>query len=520
MQLPLPERSVADTGSFPVAPDGVADWLATLDPLASEADAREVLRGLTHSNRLHNDVDRRRAVIACFVPVLRALHERLSDTARAQPLPLTEEFARAADLALGLLREEAMAFRLLLADSETPVADDARRAMLALTRRADLLLSGYRQLPDSLLREAHALYGFSREHAIHQQRADSSEPGAPSMPSLASLDELYRYLLVLSVVDTPRHRARQLPLLLDWLREHTSLCTLAADPARSRRRAATRYAIDLVRGACPTPAGSLLGDDDATLQLLDTAPLCQHLERQLGTMRQTNASQLGADTLERQTLARLEVTLEGRRQRRHGRRREDRPVGLTFGHKDICARLRYALGEDETLTENGWRAVDASPAGLQATHADAAPGSVQVGELVAIPRATDALPLDVRAGNPSETPPASATRRDVSLAVVRRIRSRDSRSVSIGLEFLAHAVMSVTLRREDDPDSAPEEALIIACRIGDRSVQSLLVPPFLYRSGDRLSIGQGMRSRRVELTRCLQLNGLFGHYELGSGATA
>jgi len=516
MQLPVPERSVADTGSFPVAPDGVADWLATLDPLASEADAREVLRGLTHSNRLHNDVDQRRAVIACFVPTLRALQERLGDTARAQPLPLAEEFARAADLALALLREEAIAFRLLLADSRTPLADDARRAMLALTRRADLLLSGYRQLPDALLREAHALFGFAREHHIHQQRAGSSEPGAPAMPSLASLDELYRYLLVLTVVDAPRHRARQLPLLFDWLREHASLCTLAADAALARRRASTRYAIDLNGSACPAPTGSVLAHDDAALLVIDTTPLCLQLERQLSTMRQTNASQLGADTLERQTLARLEVTLDGRRQRRHGRRREDRPIGLTFGHKDICARLRYAHGDDESLTMSGWRAVDASPAGLQATHVDAAPGSVQVGELVAIPRAV--TPVQTPDGTGASSP--TATRRDISLAVVRRIRARDTRSIAIGLEFLAHAVMPVTLRHDDDPDSAPEQALIIACRIGERSVQSLLVPPFLYRSGDRLSIGQGERSRQVELTRCLQLNGLFGHYELGDAAPA
>ena len=52
---------------------------------------------------------------------------------------------------------------------------------------------------------------------------------------------------------------------------------------------------------------------------------------------------------------------------------------------------------------------------------------------------------------------------------------------------------------------------------GGSIVQSILVPPFLYQAGDRLRIAQGNRSRGVELVRCLQLNGLFSHYELGRG---
>ena len=76
-------------------------------------------------NRLHNDVERRRRTIACFVPPLRALHERLADTARAQPLPLTADFERDRALAADLLREESIAFRTLLVDADAPLEADA-----------------------------------------------------------------------------------------------------------------------------------------------------------------------------------------------------------------------------------------------------------------------------------------------------------------------------------------------------------------------------------------------------------
>ena len=137
MQLTVPNRTVANAGSFPVNPEDVAAWLSKLHPLSSETDAREVYRGLKHSNRLHNDVNQRRAVIGCFAPVLRDLHHHLSELSDAQPLPLTREFARNARLRVSLLREETLAFKILLSDSENPLADDARQAMQALSKQAE-----------------------------------------------------------------------------------------------------------------------------------------------------------------------------------------------------------------------------------------------------------------------------------------------------------------------------------------------------------------------------------------------
>ena len=130
MQLSIPERTVADTGSFPVNPDEVAQWLSTLKPLESDTGARELYRGLKHSNRLHSDPAQRRLVISCLVPVLRDIHQQLCEVSNAQPLPLTRDFSRAASLRIALLREEVVAFKILLCDSDQPEADDARSCLL------------------------------------------------------------------------------------------------------------------------------------------------------------------------------------------------------------------------------------------------------------------------------------------------------------------------------------------------------------------------------------------------------
>ncbi len=44
--------------------------------------------------------------------------------------------------------EEAFAFKILLSDNETPLADDARRAMQALARQAESITHAYRKIPD------------------------------------------------------------------------------------------------------------------------------------------------------------------------------------------------------------------------------------------------------------------------------------------------------------------------------------------------------------------------------------
>lgn len=162
MQLTVPQRTDADAESFPVNPDGVNRWLGKLDPLGSSSDAMEVYRGLRHSNRLNNDLNRRRAVIACFIPTLRELNTSLLEISQAQPLPLTTEFQRSAQLLDGLLREEAFAYKILLADSPQPRGEDVRQAMQALAKQAESRIHQFKAIPESLLRDAHQLYGFSR----------------------------------------------------------------------------------------------------------------------------------------------------------------------------------------------------------------------------------------------------------------------------------------------------------------------------------------------------------------------
>lgn len=577
MQLSVPKLSEADTGSFPLVPEEVASWLAGLDTLNTSADARELLRGLTHSNRLVNDLDRRRAALSLFVPPLRALHEQLMASTSAQPLPLTKDFARDATLADALLREESLAFRLLLAASDTPREVDARRAMHALLRRAELAVHTYQKIPDEVWHEAHALYRFANEHQLEHEsghnlshdsaQAQIDEPAskpaeearledaqAPSddKASPSDLGSHYRLLLLLGIIDPGQLRARQLPLLIEWLRDRAALVTVSPATPENIHLAPRGgvWLIDVERGAAPTLAGSLLVTELLQVAAIELRDLQLETEARIREMRMTRASLLGADVLERQTLARLALRLGPGRinQRLHARNRSARRVECIFSHKYITSRLLHENVSHENVadsgstdnvantipmvgrtaergrggnkmtqaggTAHGWTVVDESPSGCRIEHPSAAPGSVQVGELVSV---SDTAARRSMGQNMSMG--MSNTRRDLLLGVVRHVRTRADGSLSVGIGMLANSVMPVVISRTDEPGAAPENGLIIACRAGDATLRTILVPPFLYQPGDRLVAAQQGRSSQVELSRCLQLNGLFSQYELKTVAS-
>lgn len=524
--LSLPRRSVADTRSFPVDPDAVNRWLSALDPLGNRADAHELHRGLKHSNRLHNDLDQRRAVLARFIPMLRDVHDELAPACRGQALPLGAEFQRTHRLLDSLLREEILAFKILLNDSEQPRHDDLRRALQALVRRAELSLHSYQNLPPELLLDAHRLYCIGEQHGLLDVVTTDGVEG--ERPTSAS--EHYVNLLLLSLADPHQQRIPQLPLVMDDLRRLSVQLRVSATLSAPNTEPVLH--IDLQQGARPVfaafqpvPASSPDSPDDAPAlpagRFLHLGPVLDALDEQIARIRQVSSPHPGADILERQSVARLRVALTRERQRRQMRTIDYGQRSLVFGHKAICAGLLFRARRipddaatppaDESASASAapgndvvWQLRNASSLGLCLQHNQCPAGLVQVGDLVS----TD--PVD--ASGPDTA--AEQGRVDTLLSVVRWVRTAGEHTVRIGIEHLARGVLPVTVQRSDDPDGIGESALIIACKVQGRVLQTLLLPPYLYQVGDQLTASLNQKARRIRLHRCLQSNGLFSHFSL------
>lgn len=512
MHLTVPQRTQPESGSFPTNPEGVTQWIQGLQPLESDSDARELYRGLKHSNRLHNDVDKRRAVLSCFIPVLRELQSYLSELSQAQPLPLSREFSRSARLTDALYREEAFAFKILLSESKTPLADDAGRAMQALARQAEAVAHTYQRIPDSLIHDAHQLYVLAENHNLLTGSRGSD---------LLSLEDHYRFILLLSIADLGQQRTRQLPLLLDFLK--TCIRDMQIEKNRDKETLALYdYAVNVRHGAKPEPALSILMEEPADIRWFSIAPVLYRIDSSSALLRAPSTTSLGSDTLERQSLARLHVALSRARQRRSSRKILHESQRVVFGHKEVCAHLLYQLEEKTSHDTSNWRVVNSSAQGLCISNSQCRAGLVQVGELVSV---TDPV-VPLRAPNTSKS-----SKLDASIGVVRWVRASGTDGIIMGVEILARSVLPVrVLRDERNPveqtnHNAPtlssdqdigvgENALIVACKVKNTILQTLLTPSYLYQSGDRLTASQGGRSRKMQLRNCLQTNGLFSQFSL------
>ncbi len=503
MQLTVPQRNVADTQSFPVDPDEVSQWLADLQPVDNSAHAWEVYRGLKHSNRLHNDVNQRRLVISCFIPVLREMHTSLSDLCRAQPLPLTREFRRSAKLLDGLLREEAFAFKLLLADSETPLADDVRRAMMALSRQADALVCGYQKIPKQLLRDANQLYQLAEHHQLLDISADNQQDTAIHH---------YFYIQCLAILGLQQIRARQMPLLLKFLRE-ISVSAEKLQPKIPTQIGPNDWGLHLHLGAKPTRARYLLHTSDEHTRWFSLSNLLRAIDAERSKIHANRFSSPGADTLEKQTLARLQASLEQTRSRRSPRLIVNKECNATLGHKAICAHLRFKDPQQpqsstlamQTANNAAWIEANTSAQGSLLEHKSCSPGLAQVGELVCISDQQDPAPAKARVG------------------IVRWMRQTRDVEVALGVEYIARGVLPVSVLRSGNrtafKSELADDGIIVACKIKGKTVQTLLLPAYLYQTGDVIVAMQNKQTRTLKLMQSLQNNGLYSHFSLAQVAS-
>ncbi|PIE37005.1 MAG: hypothetical protein CSA54_02405 [Gammaproteobacteria bacterium] len=502
--LHIPKRTVADTRSFPVDPDGVAEWLEALDPLERSADAHEVHRGLKHSNRLHNDVERRRKVISCFIPTLRALQRHLSEPSRTQPLPLNRDAARQSELAEALLREEAFAFSLLLSDSKAPVSDDARRAMQALARQTECILQCHRRLPGDVLTDAHALYLYAEDNDLLDTHED---------PLQLSLKAHYQFILLAAISDTRQQRVHQLPALFELLR-NAAARDIGLGTTPPPLPGPLDFAIDLGHVGRPIRARWFQQRDNTEhLRYFSIEKPLAYIERQAAALREHRADLLAPGRLERTTLKRLQQSLMPTRTRRSARRISRAQRLITFGLSEIGAEVsngsQTALAgvvPGEGVEEHRiWREVNVGEHGLCLENLHALPASVQVGELVSINPAT--------ADGTAAAAPDGIPRRQ-ALGTVRWI-DIDGEAVRIGIELLARSVLPVTINRSDDRKSHGTRALVLACKVRNEVLQTILLPPYQFQMGDRLVASQGPRFREVSLQRPLQSTSQFSHFALG-----
>ena len=317
MHLALPPQTAPNDTSFPRNRDAVRTWLDDLNPAENVDDAAELLRGLRHSNRLTNDAEARRSVLEEFRPSRKPLIDSLSQSISPQPLPMAASFRHASALLDELLREETNARKILLAHSENPSLEDATEALDALYRLAKAAVQQYRKVPRHCLRDANHIYALAEREGLFSTKKSSRDTRDELIDSLQNS---YAGILTLATLNLKQIRAKQLDLTLAFLSDHFDKVRLSTDAPTGVWRN-TQCIVDLHSSDVPSVASSYLGDlSKPTVRWIDFSALMETIETRLSKTRTTFSVTLGADTLERQTLSRLNFQFTSSRERKLARR--------------------------------------------------------------------------------------------------------------------------------------------------------------------------------------------------------
>jgi hypothetical protein len=147
-----------------------------------------------------------------------------------------------------------------------------------------------------------------------------------------------------------------------------------------------------------------------------------------------------------------------------------------------------------------WCEANVSAQGCLLEHKSCSPGIAQVGELVCVNDQVDPTPAKARVG------------------IVRWMCQTRDVEVSLGVEYIARGVLPVSVVRSDSrgvsKTEIADDGIIVACKIKGKTVQTLLLPAYLYQTGDIIVATQNDQSRTLQLIQSLQNNGLFSHFSL------
>jgi len=311
-------------------------------------------------------------------------------------------------------------------------------------------------VPPACLRDAHQIYALAESEGLFdlgQGQLDTR------LPMVETATDAYATLLTLATLDLRQIRARQLSLAMEFLRDHREKIKVTKQAPEYTWRETDRV-LNFTSCFHPVHAASYLGNfDDPHTRWLDLAPLLRAVDDRSARTRTTLSMTLGNDTLERQTLTRLNHALTSSRSRKIARCVSHNVVQISFGHQQIANQLLLGVSDVEgesvkPVDSPTWIRFNYSAQGAAYRCEDALIGTIQVGELVAV-----------------ETDNNSTL-----IGAIRWVHAADNGALAIGVEFLSNGVVPVALSRANADEGVTDEALIIACRLNGKVTQTILLP--------------------------------------------
>ena len=510
----------------------VESWIEAL-PLADVGETRHrVSSSLTKLIACDLPGQERYAVLELFRNPVHYLGEALQHHFVGASFPLTLRARGVAD--------QLIALHMAMADGYQSVADDllglntVRQdfVMLATSLHRSLYYLGQALLTGYQLYEPCNVDCWRRIHRIYEaaerkgvQSSTVRDPYRRHRPS-TSIEEQYKQILLLALTNPYRYSQSDIGSIYSLLEYWTPQCRLfPADHADALQSA---WHIDMASGEPPSAIAYSAIPHPVTCRRLDTSALIQSLPNSLPpngdeASNQASEPQPPQTTMRWQDLLHSLATAWGlAAKRRYSRTHSETndiaiSLGLSAIHPlldklDSMSTMQSARAgrrserpiaiddKDSYLCE----VMDESAGGSRLRWRNINKGKLRVGELIALryPRA------------PGEMP---------GIAAIRWLKNTSKHSVEFGIQLLSPDAFPITVRHYTADDQESDLDYLKGLYIPEfktiRQPASLILPAFLYRADDVISLVMDHQKHCIQLVKAIETTQGFSRFYFSSLAT-
>lgn len=351
-KLELPERRPAVRDEAFASLRGTRRWLEELEGGSDRETAARFMEGLKHVNRLELRPGHRLNIAELLRPTARRLIDRFVQRISTQRLPLDDASRRNFQVLLMLLREQGLAYDIVvdaLAGARRPP-----RSKLALAIERSLGCRGetmlrcaqvHAPLPQVFWHDSHFLYRLAESCDCAERRVRDDELVVAPRRRQSPLD-MYKRLLLFGIAPIDGLRRSQAERLYQRLETWCRLADMKTATAVSADKAQW-FHVDLAAPEPPQP-GLPAGTNTADTRMLDITSVLTEAQRLLPDAPSENDVP-GTAEVDAAALSRLIDGWSGRVERRGERAIRSEPADIETSLK----RIRERLLADAALPEIG-----------------------------------------------------------------------------------------------------------------------------------------------------------------------
>jgi hypothetical protein len=518
--------------TIPLTESKAKDWVDSLSITDFGDTTKRVYHGLADLNRRSLPAVVRIKIGERLRPTFDLMLSNLNRHLSCRAFPLPERGQKIFDLNQSLLLEFAGLYQLAALDMLTRDEINKRALQTAIYRVLDYLglylvstYSVYVRTRESIWHDVHHMYLLANERGLDKGRVSGAREGA------STIEERYIQLNVLPLFKPYSLRQEEVVRIVRYIESVTNLIKLSNEPLNSDGSQ------DFVHAAIlnnDEPAVIMPYRDlphSPTVRVFNLAGVIVDLDKQIQEISQEHAYSLVLKNgLSRNLLKRMVFHLTTIRNRQFNRFQKDEKVAVVLGMQGVLEALQLAYQggssdqkrEEDILFDNMlygeaslasstkktvpepsnsthmqiWDMINSSIGGygLRWTHKESS--AVRVGELIGL--------------------------RDISndknpwiVGVVKWMEYINKKGLYCGIELLSVIVQTLSVKKvlnREVSNKFPQNGLMLPSVDGLRSDPVLILPAYIFQSGDKLLIDLQGREEHVLLGSLDECLGAFAYF--------